>query len=154
LVACVIGDVRGFLVACVVFPSIQMTTSTMTLKVSRHLILSEVVVCRPWPLFFFFFPFALLLSKFALTIQNFRVILSFTDISTLIFIFFYFGSWFFHQILIYLQFDHWIHNYDLFFFFSNLILILLILVFWLVPRVNLSFLFSFPLQFKILSWSG
>ena len=88
LVTCVMRVVRGLLVACVVFPSIQMTTSTMTLKVSRHLILSGVVVCRPWSLLSYFCLFALLLLKFALTIQNFRIVLSFTDISVLIFIFF------------------------------------------------------------------
>jgi len=147
-------DVRGLLVACVVFPSIQMTTSTMTLKVSRHLILSGVVMCCPWSLLSYFCRFALLLLKFALTIQNFRVVLLFTDISTLIFIFFFnFCAWFFYQILIYLQFDHWIYNYDLFFFFQIWSLFFWSWFFVLVPCVNLTFLFSFPLQLKILSWS-
>ena len=50
--------------------------------------------------------------------------------------------------LIYFQFHPWISNLDLY-FFSNLILILLIFIFILDFFVNLIFVFNFSLQFKI-----
>jgi hypothetical protein len=72
-------------------------------------------------------------------------------ISTLILIFFIFNScsWPFSHILICFQCHHIVHNCDLL-FFSNIILILLILIF-LDCLLNLVFLFNFTLQFKILS---
>jgi hypothetical protein len=50
--------------------------------------------------------------------------------------------------LICFQFHHWIHNYDLLFFFQ---IYSSFFWFWLDPFMNLIFLFNFSLEFKIIS---
>jgi len=96
--------------------------------------------------FFFFSSFVSPFLKFAFVIQNFRVVISFTDILTLVLIFFFVLGSFVKS-----QFHHWIYNCDLLFFFSNLILIFLLWYFVLDSFVNLILIFNFPLQFKFLT---
>jgi len=94
--------------------------------------------------------FSLILVKFTLTIQNFRIVLLFIDISTLVFILliFNFCSWSFCKILICFQFYHSIPIcYTLFFivwfslfdcFFGHF--------------VKMIFIFNFTIQSKLCSY--
>jgi hypothetical protein len=87
------------------------------------------------------FLFFLLPLKFALAIQNFRVVL-FIEILTLIFILliFNFCSWPFCKISIYFQFHLWIQIYDMLIFF-NLVLIILIVFFLSFSSIHFTFQF-------------
>ena len=96
--------------------------------------------------FFFFSSFVFPFLKFAFVIQNFRVVISFTDILTLVLIFFLFLA-----LLSNLNFIIGSIIVICYFFFPNLILIFLLWYFSLDSFVNLILIFNFPLQFKFLT---
>jgi hypothetical protein len=106
--------------------------------------------CRWRSIPFSFIFFSLFPLKFTLTIQNIIVVLSFTNISTLVFIFLFLIFFFlpFCQIPICFQFHHWIHNCDLLFFESDPYYFVL-----RRPFVNLISIFISPPQFKILGYT-
>jgi len=96
--------------------------------------------------------FSFLLFKFMLVIQNFKVVLSFTNILTSVLLFFIFNScsWFlFYQISNCFQFHLWIHNCYLL-FFQIWSFFFLFWFFVLNSFVGLIFIFKFLLQFKII----
>ena len=119
------------------FPCVVTRAAVYTMAYHRRSLLSS------------FHIFSLIHLKFTLIIQNFIVVLLFTNVSTLVIVFF-FCYWLFCQILICFLFYHWIHNCDLL-FFSNMIFILLILI--LDSYMNFIFIFNFPLQFEILGYT-
>jgi hypothetical protein len=107
-----------------------------------------VMVCCCQPVLFFSPLFSIFLLKFMMSVQNFKVIISFTTISIFFPYFFIcnFHSLPFYQIL-FCFFGLWVHNCDLL-FFLKLVLILLILIFCfgLSCEFNFSFQFHHSIQ--------
>jgi hypothetical protein len=98
-----------------------------------------------------FFPLiSLIFLKFTMVIQDFRVVLSYTDISTLVF-FLLFLIFFLVIFSICFQFHHWIYNFN-FLFLSNMVFILLIVIFlfWIL----FYNLFFFQFYSSIFYWLG
>jgi hypothetical protein len=126
----------------------QRFPSIISLELSRRSLPFRVVRGAYWGatcyqqcfLFFSFLLFSLLPLKIVLAIQNFRVILLFIKISTLVFLLLISNLyyWSFWKILICFQFHHSI-LFVICYFFSNLVLILL---FFFCPFVKFFFSIS------------
>jgi hypothetical protein len=110
-----------------------------------------VMVCCCQPVLFFSPLFSIFLLKFMMSVQNFKVIISFTTISIFFLIF----------LFVIFILCHFIKFYFVFLVFGSIIVICYFLknlfsFFWfwffvLDYLVNLIFLFNFTIQFKTLS---